>query len=100
MPFDRTGADIQLGADFGVGASLQSKTRYLLLLGCEVIARTLLSLADFLASSQQLMAGTLGKSVHPDITEHVVGAAELVSCIDAAVLATKPLTVEQVRTGE
>ena len=90
---------IQLGADFWVGSSLQSETGYLLLLGREVIARVLSSLADCLARRPQLMEGTFGERQHPDFSEHVVGAAELVSCIHAAVLATQPLTVEQVRTG-
>ena len=45
------------------------------------------------------MDGTFGERVHPDLGEHVVGDAELVSGIHTAVLATQPLTVEQVRTG-
>ena len=57
-------------------------------------------LADRPAGRRQLAAGALGKRLHPDRREHLVRVAQLLAGVNAAILATQPLAVEQVSAGK
>ena len=58
------------------------------------------ALAHLLAGGQQLAAGALGERLRAHRGEHLVGRAQLLARVDAAVLAAQPLAVEQVGAGE
>ena len=70
------------------------------LLRCPIVARFDGSSAEPFARCHQLSARALGECFHPDGRELTVSSAQLQTGVDPTILATQPLTVEQVRAGE
>src|SRR5471032_735241 len=87
MPLDRAGAYEELGADLTIRLSLHRQASDQVLLGCEVIPCVVAPLADGLSGRPEFLKRTFGKGKHPDIAEHVVGAAQLVPRIGTTILA-------------
>ena len=58
------------------------------------------ALRDGLAGGQQLAAGALGERLGADVAERVVGSAQVLARVHAAVLTTQPLAVHELRSGE
>jgi hypothetical protein len=56
--------------------------------------------ADLLAGGDQFPACALGEGLGADHGEQVVGGVQLMTGVDPPVLATKPLTEEQVGPGQ
>jgi NADP-dependent 3-hydroxy acid dehydrogenase YdfG len=100
VPFDRAGAEEELGPDLGVGLPVAGARRDLHHLRGEAPVGFLRALAHGLAGGEQLPARALREPVRPDRPQHSVGAAELPAGVDPAVLAAEPLAVEQVRAGQ
>ena len=94
------GADEQLGADLGVGQAVSGQPGDLPFLGRERVARVHDAPARGPAGRQQLAVGTPGERLGPGTAEHVVCGSKVLPSVDAAVLATQPLTVRQVCAGE
>ena len=57
------------------------------------------ALAGGLAGGQQLAAGPLGERLDAHRRQHLVGGAQLLARVDAPVLASQPLAVEQMARG-
>src|SRR5918998_4189111 len=94
------GADEQLCADLRVGETILGEPSDLCLLGCEHAARVLGAPPRGLTRGQELATGALGKPLHPDAAEHLVGGSELLTRVNAPVLATQPLAVQKPGAGE
>ena len=100
MVLDSAGADQQLGPDLRVGVSVRSKARDLGLLGRERVTGLGRAAAHGLARREQLTTGALGEGVCAEAGKEFVRCAQLLTSGDALTLASKPLSIEQVRTGE
>src|SRR5918995_3448742 len=96
----RPGADEQLRADLGVGETISGQPSDVSLLGCEHAARVVAALPRGLTRGQELVTGALGKPLGADAAEHFVGGSELLTRVDAAVLATQPFAVLEPGAGE
>ena len=96
----RAGADEQLCADLGVGEAVSGQPGDVCLLGCEHAARVVGAPPRGLARGQELVTGALGKPLGPDVAEHLVGGSELLTRVDAPVLATQPFAVAEPGAGE
>jgi hypothetical protein len=70
------------------------------LLGGEDVARVLGALARGPAGDRELAMGTLGEPVGSDAAEGVVGGPELLACVHAPVLPTKPFAVHELGAAE
>ena len=68
--------------------------------GVRIVARLHRAPGRGLAGGQQLAAGALGERLGADPAEAVVGGSKLLARVDAPVLATQPLAVEQLGAGE
>src|SRR5437763_3303429 len=97
---DSARADEQLGADLRVRLSLRGEPRDLRLLGGEDVTRLIDPLASGFSGGRELATGALGKPLGPDAVEHFMGGSELVTRVDAPVLATQPFAVEEPGAGE
>ena len=51
--------------------------------------------ADGFSGGGEFAAGAFGERVSADLSEHLVGGAELLACVDAAVFAAQPFAVEE-----
>src|SRR5918994_1079311 len=100
VPLDSTGAKEQPGADLRIGKTVAREAGDLLLLRRELVARLHRALAHPPARRHELAAGTLGKRLHTDRVEHLVGGAQLHARIRTPTLPAQPLAVEQARAGE
>src|SRR4029077_4563270 len=100
MPLDRSRADEQLTADLRVREAVACEPSDLLFLWRECLARLRAALPDLLTRRFELSAGTFGERLHPDRGEHVVGGSKLVTRLDTASFAAKPLATDQVRASE
>src|SRR4051795_13604150 len=96
----RAGADEQLRADLGIGETLSRQPRDVRLLGCEHLARVVGALSHRLTRGQELVPRALGESLGPDAAERLVSRSELLTRVDAAILAPQPLAVQEPGAGE
>ena len=69
-------------------------------LGREVVRGLDGALAYLFARGHQLAASALGERRHADRGEHVVCGPQVMARVDAPVLATQPLAVQQVGAGQ
>src|SRR4051794_28315304 len=97
---DRARADEELGADLRVRLPVARHARDLCLLGREEVSRLDRHLAHGFARGCQLAPGALRERFGADSAEVVVGGAELLARVDAAVLARQPFAVEGPGAGE
>src|SRR5580704_5605006 len=100
MPFNGAGAEKQLSADFGVGASVTGEPGDLQLLGGEINECLHRAFAYGLAGGEQFDPGSLGERLNAHGAEHFVGGAELLTGVDPPVLAPQPLAVEEMGAGD
>ena len=100
MPFDRPGADKELGADLGVRQAVPGQPRDECFLRRELVRGIDGAYAYLLARRDQLPAGAFGKRGHADRGEHVIGGPQLLPRVDSSVLAAQPLAVQQVGAGQ
>src|SRR5215207_5162435 len=100
VPFDGAWAEEQPRADLWVRQSLACQLRDMPLLCREFVARLGAALAHMLAGGHELLAGALGERVHPDRREHRMRFAEFLPGVNAAMFATQPLPVMQMRSRE
>jgi len=68
--------------------------------GRQAVAGVGRALAHGLARRDQLTAGALGEGVGADRAEHVMGDAQLLAGVDAAMLSPQPLAVDETRARE
>lgn len=100
MVLDGARADEQLGADLRVRLPVARHPSDLRLLRRQDIAGFNGSLGRGLAGGHQLAAGALGKPLTAEGAEYFVGGPELLTRVDAPVLATQPFAVKEPRPGE
>ena len=99
MVLHGAGADEQLRADLGVGETISGQPSDMCLLGCEHAARVVGAPPRGLARGEELVTGAVGKPLGPDAAERFVGGSELLTRVDAAVLATQPFALHEPGTG-
>ena len=97
----RATADVEAGADLGVGQPVAGELGDLDLLGRQfaVAADTALSCSSF-TGRPQFSPGALGEAFHPHRLEHVEGCAQLVPGVARTALAAQPFSVQEVGAGE
>ncbi len=100
MPFDGAVADEELRADFLIRPAFSGKSRDVLLMRRELIARVLTALADRLAGGHQLAACALGETVCANRGQQVVRTAQLLARVNPTVCATQPLAERQSSTSQ
>jgi len=100
VPFDRVGADEELGADLLVGQAVPSEPRDEGLLLRELTGGIDGALAYGRAGGQQFAASSLGETVHAHGGEHLVGSEQLATRIGPAISPAEPLPVQQVSAGQ
>ena len=100
VPLDGAGAEEEAGADLRVREPVAGELGDLTLLCGQVVTCRDGPLAQLLARCQQLTAGAFGEGIHAHRRELVVGGVELGARVAPAILAAKPLAVEQVSAGE
>src|SRR3984957_14318879 len=96
MPFDGAGGQEQLGANLRIAKPVTSEPGDLHFLCGELIARLDRALADGLARGQQLATTAFRERLQAHRGEPLVGGAQLLACIPAAVLPAEPLAVQEV----
>src|SRR5262249_11404861 len=89
-------AEEELRADLRVRVPVARELRDLRLLGGELAAGVVRSLARLLAGGDQLSSGALRERLHADCAEHVVRGMEMLTRVDASALAAQPLPVQEV----
>ncbi len=99
VPFDGVRADEELRADLGVRQPVTGQARDLRFLGGESGARLDGALAYRLAGGLELAPGAFRERLDPHVAEHLVRDAQLLACVEAAVLPAQPLAVEQPGAG-
>jgi len=100
VPLHRAGADVELRCDLRVGPPLGGEPGDVRLLGGEFEECVDASPAGGLARRRQLVTRLVGEPVGAHGDEHVVGGVQVGPGVDAAVLATQPLPVEQMGAGQ
>src|SRR5262245_127745 len=100
MPLYGARAEEHPPGDLGVRRTVAGQPGDLPLLRGQLISPLQRPLAHLLACRQQLTPGPLAEALHADRREPVVGRAELLPGVDAALLTAQPLSVEQMRAGE
>src|SRR5215217_407731 len=100
VPLDGAWAEEEAGADLGVRETVAGELGDLALLCGQVVTCLGGALSQLLARCHQFTAGAFGEGLHAHRGELVVGGAELGARVDPAILAAKPLAVEQMRTGQ
>ena len=100
MPLNGPRAEEEPRADLRIRQAVAGEPRDLPLLCGQIIAGLDGPLPHRLARRLELLAGALGERLHPDLDEHFVGRAQLLSRVDPAILTAQPLAVDQMRAGE
>src|SRR5690349_14815757 len=102
MPLDRPRAEKQSGTDVRVRQTVERHQCDLSLLGGQlVIGRSFGgAFADRLPRGPQLTTRALGKALHADRVEDVVGRAQLGPGFSPARLAAQPFTIDEVGAAE
>src|SRR5208282_571361 len=90
VPLDRPSADEQPDADLCVGVPVAGEPGDLGLLCGQLAGRLDGALADGLPGGQQLAPGALREPLETHLGQHLVGHAELLARVDAAVLTAQP----------
>src|SRR5690242_18195101 len=97
---DGARADEQQGGYLRVRASLGREPGDLRLLRGELVDRLDGTLAHRLAGGRKLALSALGERSRAHSAEHLVGRAQLLARVDAAVFATQPLAVQKAAARE
>jgi hypothetical protein len=100
VPLHRARAEEELGPDLRVRLPAGGQARDLGLLRGQLVERLDRALTHGLAGGQQLAPGALGERLHADVREHHVRDSQLLTGVDATVLAPQPLAVQEVRAGQ
>src|SRR3954451_14677177 len=101
MPFDRAGADEESFSDVGVREARAGELCDLPLLRRQFgWVLHVGSLAHRFAGRRQLAPRPLGERLHSDRGQELVGGTQLLSSVDAAVLAAQPLAIQQLCTSQ
>src|SRR6185503_10869985 len=100
VPLDGARTEEQLRADLRVRQSFASEPCDLSLLWSQFVAGLGDALAHSLAGGQQFTSGTVRERLHADRLEQLVRRSQLCARVDAAILATQPLPVEQMCPSE
>src|SRR4051812_8619365 len=86
MPFDRAYTDEELCSDLRIRQDVPRETGDLHLLRSQLAARLDAALAQLSSGRDELTACALGKCLHADRREHVVGCMQLFACVDPPTL--------------
>src|SRR5205085_10470199 len=97
---DREGDEEQCRGGLGIGETVCGRSSDVRLLRGEHFARVVGAATCGLTRGEELVTRPLGKALAPDVAEHFIGGPELLTGIDAAVLATQPFAVDEPCAGE
>ena len=100
MVLDGLRADEQVLGDLPVGVPLGGKPGYLRFLRRQLVDRVERAVPDMLAGRLQLDARPFRKAFHPELAEELVGRAQLGARVDTTTLASEPLAIEEVCSGQ
>src|ERR1700754_4553854 len=100
MPLDGARAEEESGRDLGVREVLADETGDLGFLGGELTGGIERASRDGLAEGPQLSRGAFGERLGTHRREHLVGSAQLLARIHAAMVMTQPFAVDQMGAGE
>src|SRR5580704_3296545 len=100
MPLHGARADVQLGTDLWVSATIAGESRDLLFLRGQLVAGFVSALAHLLATGQQLASRPFGESRRAHGHEHVICLVELLARVDPPVLTAQPLAVAEPGTSK
>jgi hypothetical protein len=95
MPFDRVAAEIELGPDLGVGATIGGEAGDVQLLRGELSALFHASPAYHLAGSREFLPGAFGECIHTHRRKRVVRLTKNGARINTTLPTPQPFAIEQ-----